>query len=150
MNKKRIALTEDDIENRWVDVETTNRQKYGETVSFRLNRRNIREQQVLTILAGVKNKREFITNAIVEYEGTGDVAMPAVTIDTEAFAREIAHMRAEFEQRIDALSDTIVAMFEMMKNTGVMMDIETPTRPMEKREVANNIMNAFKSRYAGG
>ncbi|MCL4254395.1 MAG: hypothetical protein KJ043_11535 [Anaerolineae bacterium] len=148
MSKRlRIALNEDDIENRWVEVDTATRPKYSETVSFRLNRRNTREQQALTILEGVKNKREFITNAIVAYEGTD---IPSVTIDTDAFAREIAHMRAEFEQRIDALSDTIVAMFETMKNTGVMMDIETPTRPMEKREVANNIMNAFKSRYAGG
>lgn len=132
-------------------MDTLSRPKYGETVSIRLNRRNTLEASALNILAMVDNRREFIAHAIVAYGKNDKSLLPAanVTIDSDAFADEVARMRAEFNQQIETLSETIIAMFETMQKTGVTVNIETPNRPVEKREYATNIANAFKSRYGG-
>ena len=65
-------------------------------------------------------------------------------------AQEIEQMRADFNQQISTLHDTIIAMFETMQKTGIGVNIETPERPVERREYADNISKAFLGRYGGG
>lgn len=40
-------------------------------------------------------------------------------------------------------------MFETMQKVGVAVNIDTPDKPIEKREFASNIVNAYKGRGLG-
>lgn len=152
MSRQRILLSNKNIQEGWVDVETSTRIKQARQISIRLNRKNTVEADALRVLESLespeRSTRSIIADALAQYGGKSPRPINAtVKVDSEAFAHEIEQMRADFNQQIATLSDTIVAMFETMKKTGFSIDIETPEKSVENREFANNIANAFMNRY---
>lgn len=154
MSRQRILLNDKNIREGWVDVETSTRIKQARQISIRLNRKNAVEADALRVLESLESPecspRAIIADALAQYGGKAPRPINAtVKVDSEAFAHEVEQMRADFNQQIATLSDTIVAMFETMKKTGFSIDIETPEKPVENREFANNIASAFMNRYGG-
>lgn len=151
-NRQRIVLNNKNIEQGWVDVETSARIKQARQISVRLNRQNAVEAEALRVLESLQSKeyspRAIIADALAQYGGKAPRPVnTTVKVDSEAFAQEIEQMRADFNQQISTLHDTIIAMFETMQKTGIGVNIDTPERPVERREYADNISKAFLGRY---
>lgn len=152
--KQRIVLEEADKEKGFIDIKTSARLSQGRLISFRLHPKNSIEAIALNILETLEAKghatRDIMSSALSRYDGMAPQPINAqVTLDTDAFADEIERIRADFNLKIDTLSDTIVAMFETLTKTGFSIDIETPERPVENRQFASNIANAFMNRHGG-
>lgn len=152
MNRQRILLNNKNIQEGWVDVETSTRIKQARQISIRLNRKNTVEADALRVLESLespeRSTRSIIADALAQYGGKSPRPINAtVKVDSEAFAHEIEQMRADFNQQIANLHETIILMFETMQKTGVAVNIETSERPVERREYADNISKAFLDRY---